>query len=137
MVAAPYPVAETRPGTPQPMMGAAAAYPVSTGDPGSARRAAIALALTLPWIGLPVGWIFMMIEDDRKQAIGRVCAVWSAIALIFHLLLMFVAVQSVGTLLKETLNIMKSVQQSQGAGGGDMGGGGMGGGRFGGGTGVP
>src|ERR1041385_2254206 len=59
-----------------------------TGDSGVARRAAIALALTIPWIGLPAGWIFMMIEDSRKQTIGRVCAVWSMISLIPHVALM-------------------------------------------------
>ena len=38
----------------------------NSGDSGVATRAAIALALTFPWIGLPVGWCFMMIEDRRK-----------------------------------------------------------------------
>src|SRR4051812_27646918 len=46
-----------------------------TGDSGVAKRAAIALALVIPWVGLPVGWVFMMIEDSRKQAVGRVCVV--------------------------------------------------------------
>jgi hypothetical protein len=141
VAAAPYAVPETRVSMPSPMMAPTAAYPVSSGDSGVARRAAIALALTLPWLGLPVGWVFMMIEDSRKQAIGRVCVIWSMIALVFHLLLMFVAMQSVGTLLLKSMDILKTMQQSQGAGGGDMGGGmggnGLGGGRFGGGTGMP
>src|SRR5579871_4368828 len=77
--------------SPPPATYAAPAYvpAAATGDPGVARRAAIALALTIPWIGLPVGWVFMMIEDSRKQAIGRVCAVWSMIGLVLHLLLMY------------------------------------------------
>ncbi len=69
---------------------------VATGDPGVARRAAIALALMLPFIGLPVGWIFMMIEDERRQAIGRICAVWSLVSLVLQLLLMFACAQAVG-----------------------------------------
>ncbi len=85
---------------------------VGSGDPGVARRAAILLALTLPWIGLPVGWVFMMIEDSRKQAVGRVCAAWSMIALVFHLLLMFVAAQSLGGMLKMALDVVaKSAAQ--------------------------
>ena len=65
-----------------------------TGDSGVATRAAIALALTFPWIGLPVGWVFMMIEDRRKQAIGRTCAVWSMVALVVHLFFMVIFIQS-------------------------------------------
>ena len=89
----------------------------------------------MPWLGLPVGWVFMMIEDHRKQAIGRLCANWSMIALVFHLLLMFVAMQSVGSVLLKTVDILKSVQQSQSEGAG--GAGGLGGGRLGGGMGTP
>lgn len=57
------------------------------GDPEAARRAAIWLALVFPLIGLPVGWIFMMIEDGRRQAVGRVCVLWSTAALVVHMLL--------------------------------------------------
>jgi hypothetical protein len=92
----------------------------AAGDPGVAKRAAIALALTLPWIGLPIGWVFMMIEDERKQAIGRICAVWSTIALVFHLLLMYVAMQSLSHLLLTALDMMGKM-------GGHGGGGGLGG----------
>ncbi len=67
--------------------------PAATGDPAVARRAAIALALTIPFIGLPVGWVFMMIEDRNKQAIGRVCAVWSMVGLVLHLFLTYFMVQ--------------------------------------------
>jgi hypothetical protein len=127
MPASPYAPPERAPMA-APIMSPAVHYPVPAGDSGVARRAAIALALTFPWLGLPVGWIFMMIEDRSRQAIGRVCVIWSMIALVFHLLLMFVAMQSVRTVLMSTLDILKSVQQSQNEGGG-----GMGGGRFGGG----
>ncbi|HLK60455.1 MAG TPA: hypothetical protein VKU00_28090 [Chthonomonadaceae bacterium] len=95
MAAAPMPVVsapsyvERAPQSPPPLSYAPVAQAATpTGDSRVARRAAIALALTIPWIGLPVGWIFMMIEDSRKQSIGRVCANWSLVALIPHIALM-------------------------------------------------
>lgn len=99
--------AEARPEMRQEAPGhAPPSYPLSSaGDSGVARRAAIALALTLPWIGLPVGWVFMMIEDSRKQSIGRLCATWSMVALVFHLLLMFALGQSAVGLIREAAEI--------------------------------
>src|SRR5207248_2569961 len=78
-VAAPLPAApvaypaERAPSAPQPALypAAAPAASATSGDSGVAKRAAFYMGVTLPWIGLPVGWIFMMIEDSRKQAIGR------------------------------------------------------------------
>ena len=91
----------------------------ASGDFGTARRAAILLALTIPWIGLPVGWIFMMIEDSRRQAIGRICAVWSTVALVFHLLLMVVMAQSMSQMLQQYLLpiLQSSLRNSNGGGG--------------------
>jgi len=87
----------------------------STGDYGVARRAAIAFALTLPYISLPVGWTFMMIEDHRRQAIGRICVIWSCVALFFHLLLGFVAAQAIGPYLTSVITMMgKVAAQPQG-----------------------
>lgn len=65
----------------------------ASGDPAVARRAAFWLAVVFPWFGLPIGWAFMMVEDHRRQAIGRYCAIWSIIALIFHFLFMFASMQ--------------------------------------------
>jgi hypothetical protein len=93
------------------------ASPPAAGDFGVAKRAAIAFALTLPFISLPVGWTFMMIEDHRRQAIGRICVIWSCIALFFHLLLMFVAAQSITPFLQTILaTATKAATQSQGGG---------------------
>jgi hypothetical protein len=87
----------------------------STGDFGVARRAAIAFALTLPFISLPVGWTFMMIEDHRRQAIGRICVIWSLVALFFHLLLGFVAAQAIGPYLTSVITMVgKAAAQPQG-----------------------
>jgi hypothetical protein len=68
--------------------------PAPSGDANMARRAAVLLALTIPFIGLPVGWIFMMIEDRNKQAVGRLCATWSLIGLLLHLVVTYVMVQN-------------------------------------------
>lgn len=84
---------ERAPAYSQPPVSYPAPTAVPTGDPGVARRAAIALALTIPFVGLPVGWVFMMIQDREKQAIGRVCAIWSMIALVLHLFLTYFLVQ--------------------------------------------
>ena len=81
------------------------------GDPGMARRAAVLLALTIPWIGLPIGWTFMMMEDRKRQAIGRYCANWSMIALVFHLLLSFVFVQSLQAYLPLVMGILSKSAQ--------------------------
>ncbi len=92
--------------------------PSGGGDPGVARRAAILLALTFPFFGLPIGWAFMMIEDQRRQAIGRLCVTWSLIALVFHLLLTFVAMQSLGGYLQMAINMTKAAQSRGASGGG-------------------
>lgn len=85
-----------------------------SGDSGMAKRAAIALALTLPFIGLPVGWIFMMIEDSRKQAIGRLCANVSMIGLLLHLVLMYFGMQATMALAMKYLpGIAGGLQNSQ------------------------
>jgi hypothetical protein len=92
----------------------------SGGDPGVARRAAIWLALTLPFLGLPIGWVFMMIEDERKQAIGKVCVLWSVIALVFHMLFMMVAVEMMSSTLVNLLamRMMPNARSAPSLGGG-------------------
>ena len=126
---APLPPAMNAPGQ-APMMPPAPAYMPDYGgggggDPGVARRAAVMLALTIPWLGLPVGWAFMMMEDRKRQAIGRYCVNWSLIALVFHLLLSFVFVQSLSSYLPMILGMTKALQQKQNAPQPDMGGTGL------------
>ncbi|HZP83179.1 MAG TPA: hypothetical protein VFB21_16170 [Chthonomonadaceae bacterium] len=111
------------------------------GDPAVAKRAAIALALVFPWLGLPIGWAFMMVEDRRKQAIGRFCAVWSAVALFFHFLLMYALTASAISMLRQVLPSVSGAMRGAGQGGGGGLGGGLGdgfpGGRFPGGSDSP
>lgn len=66
----------------------------SSGSSAVAKRAAIALALTLPFLGLPIGWAFMMIEDSRRQAIGRFCVNWSLLGLVLHLFFFYLGMQA-------------------------------------------
>lgn len=68
--------------------------PVPSGNPALAKRAALALALTIPFLGLPIGWAFMMIEDTRRQAIGRFCVNWSLVGLVLHLFLSYLGMQA-------------------------------------------
>ncbi len=94
----------------------APAFPInmgalSGGDPAVAKRAAILLALTVPYFGLPIGWAFMMIEDYRKQAIGRLCVWWSIVGLAIHLVFGFIAMQAGVTVLMKVLVPMLSATQ--------------------------
>lgn len=93
----------------------------STGDPDLANRAALYLALVIPFIGLPVGWVFMMIEDRRLQRVGKTCVIWSLAGLIFHILLFGafsnMVVHQIGPLLK----IMSGAAGGSSAGGSESG----------------
>ncbi len=94
-------------------------YPQPTGDPNVANRAAVWLALTIPFIGLPVGWVFMMVEDQRKQRVGRICVMWSLFALVFHLIFTVVLLKSATSGLMSALGpaISKMAGGQQGGGG--------------------
>jgi len=88
-----------------------------TGDPNVANRAAIWLALTLPFIGLPAGWLFMMVEDQRKQRVGRICVMWSLIALVFHILFTVILLKSATSGLVSALGPLINSMASKQAGG--------------------
>ena len=101
-------------GNPTPMSTSSHAGLPAMGDLGVAKRAAIALALSFPYFGLPIGWAFMMIEDQRRQAIGRFCVYWSLFGLVLHCVLMFIAAQALGTAL---MPVMESLVKSRGGAG--------------------
>jgi hypothetical protein len=82
--------------------------PQAVGDTGVARRAALLLGLTIPFIGLPVGWIFMMIEDRSKQAVGRWCVTWSVVGLVLHLFVTYFMVQQSLAYLRLLLPVIQS-----------------------------
>lgn len=93
-----------------PLRGAAASYPVNgpalqnpsrmtspppaapgTGSQAAGERAALWLGLLFPYFGLPVGLVFMMLDDERKQHLGRICILWSCISMVVHVAFMAVA----------------------------------------------
>ncbi len=84
------------------------------GDPGTAKRAALLLAFTLPFIGLPVGWVFMMMEDYRRQAIGRFCVLWSCVALLVHFFVGIFMLQVTAPVALRFLAPMLKQMQTQG-----------------------
>lgn len=79
---------------------------MQSGDPSVARRAAVALGVAIPYVGLPVGWVFMMIEDQRKQEVGRICVYWSLISLVVQTVLMFIAAQAMVPFLMSALHAL-------------------------------
>jgi hypothetical protein len=89
---------------------------VPAGDPAAATKAAILLALTIPWIGLPAGWLFMMVENPRTQRVGRICANWSAVALIVHILITGIMFQGAMSSLKSIIPLMQQMRQGGGQG---------------------
>lgn len=93
--------------------------PSIEGDPAVAKRAAVLLALTIPFLGLPVGWVFMMMEDYRRQAIGRYCVFWSCIGLVIHFFLGIFFVQTMATVaVRYLLPMTQQLQQMKGSSGG-------------------
>jgi hypothetical protein len=56
-------------------------------DPAVAIWAAVALALLFPGVAVPVGIVFLMLDDRRKAEIGRITLVWGVVFSLLHLLL--------------------------------------------------
>ncbi len=93
---------------------AAYGVPMDNGDAKLTKRAAIWLALTLPFIGLPVGWAFMMIQNRQRQEVGRLCVIWSLVALFAHVLLFGVAAASSGPVVLQALTVFYEKQNASG-----------------------
>lgn len=89
-----------------------------SGDPNVANRAAILLAITIPWIGLPAGWLFMMVEDQKKQRVGRLCVNWSLIALVFHLVFTVMLVNSAASFIRSILPAVTAMAKGANSGAG-------------------
>ena len=99
----------------QPM--AQQSYRPDDGDPKMAKRAALLLAWTLPFFGLPIGWTLMMIQNRQRQEIGRFCATWSLVAFLVHTILFgILAAGSTPLLMKILVPILEA--QSKGSSGG-------------------
>ena len=78
----------TRPGAPggaPAARGADGAPPVSV-DPTLANVAAFSLALLFPFVAVPAGLIFLMLDDRRKAQIGKLMLAWGVAFSLLHFL---------------------------------------------------
>jgi hypothetical protein len=48
-------------------------------DPSVAFWATISLALIFPYIAIPVGMVFLMLDDRRKAELGRMAIIWGIV----------------------------------------------------------
>lgn len=103
-VAAPTPIGTPTP-TPTPVSGGT----WGSGPSGTALRAALWLGLLFPYVGLPVGLVFLMLDDDRRAEVGRACILWSCVSLLLHVLILSV----IGVGMREVLFAM--IQGARGA----------------------
>lgn len=55
-------------------------------DPAVAIWAAVALAAFFPYVAVPVGIVFLMLDDGRRAAVGRVALIWGIVFSILHYL---------------------------------------------------
>jgi hypothetical protein len=83
----------------------AAAYRPTSIDPAVAVWAAFALAFFFPFTAVPVGVVFLMLDDRRKAEIGRIALMWGVIFSLLHILWAFWAVQ--GTV-RETVRLIQT-----------------------------
>lgn len=121
------PAASSRPvATPNVVSGSAApasvyTAPTPTMDPAVAVWSAIALAVLFPYVAVPVGIVFLMLDDRRKAEIGRIALIWGIVATIVQTLFMFAVTQQS---LKQAMVLMQafgrgmpSASSTTGAGG--------------------
>ena len=77
------------PPSPARPTGFAALGPLAMNTAASASRAkksAVLLALLMPWFGLPVGMVFLMLDDDRKAELGWIMIWWSVGSLVLNII---------------------------------------------------
>jgi hypothetical protein len=69
-------------------------------NPSLAPKAAAALGLTMPWAGLPIGIVFLMLDDARKAKIGWIAIGWSVVGTVLNLLLSLPLLLAIWSLIK-------------------------------------
>ena len=76
-----------RPGAPPPSAARSAdGVPAVSVDPTLANVAAFSLALLFPFVAVPAGLIFLMLDDRRKAQIGKLTLVWGLLFSLLHVL---------------------------------------------------
>ena len=104
--------------SPSPLMGV---------NPGLAPKAAAALGMLFPWAALPIGIVFLMLDDPRKAKLGWIAIGWSIAGTVLNVLLFVVPL----------IGLLPELKSLIPHGGGLPGGGGMPGGAGGGGINIP
>lgn len=80
-------------------------------NPALANKSAAALGLMFPYIALPVGMVFLMLDDPRKTQIGWITIGWSVVGSVLNAILFFLT-------LAPTLAMLKALMPATGHGGG-------------------
>lgn len=80
--------------------------PAQTVDPALANWSAGALAFLFPFVAVPVGLVFLMLDDRRKAQLGKITLVWGTIFSILHFLVM-------GWFMAESINQVRAVLPPQ------------------------
>lgn len=71
-----------------------AAAPIPSPATDALRRAntaAVWLGLLFPYVGLPVGLVFMMLPEQHKQEVGRTCVIWSSISMVVSVIFLMLS----------------------------------------------
>lgn len=61
-------------------------------DADLANKAAAALGLMFPYIGIPVGMVFLMLDDVRKTRLGWLTITWSIVGTVLNVVIFFASV---------------------------------------------
>ena len=61
-------------------------------DADLANKAAAALGLMFPYIGIPVGMVFLMLDDARKTRLGWLTITWSIVGTVLNAVIFFASV---------------------------------------------
>jgi hypothetical protein len=69
-------------------------------NPALAGKAAAALGLIFPWVGLPVGIVFLMLDDERKVKLGWATIWWSVLGTIVSVLTLLLPFGALWAMLK-------------------------------------
>lgn len=117
------PLAAPSPAAPAPVASAAERFLHSAaagvglgGNPALANRAALWLGLLFPYFGLPIGLAFLMCDDRRRQEVGRICLLWSALSMAVHLLLLLLALVGMREYLTMVFNTIRAQHDRVGGG---------------------
>lgn len=101
-------------GAPAPASGAApvsAPLPSSQANPATAIWACVALGLLFPFVAVPVGIVFLMLDDKRKGQIGWQAILWGSVGTVVQM----IATAALGSMLTGPLlqASMRSITQMQ------------------------